>query len=106
MQRSIMAGETVTGASVFRLERGMDTGPVFAVEERPTGAHETAGDVLHALAMQAPTSSSARSTGSPRAAPSRVPRRASPRSRPRRPSPTVASTGRARRMPCWRRSGA
>ncbi len=52
VQRSIMAGETVTGASVFRLERGMDTGPVFAVEERPTGAHETAGDVLHALAMQ------------------------------------------------------
>jgi methionyl-tRNA formyltransferase len=41
-----------TGASVFQLERGMDTGPVFAMEERPTGEHETAGHVLEALAVQ------------------------------------------------------
>jgi methionyl-tRNA formyltransferase len=52
VQRSIMAGERVTGASVFQLERGMDTGPVFAMEERPTGDHETAGHVLEALAVQ------------------------------------------------------
>ncbi|RIJ44324.1 methionyl-tRNA formyltransferase, partial [Clavibacter lycopersici] len=52
VQRSIMAGESVTGASVFQLERGMDTGPVFSMETRPTGAHETAGDVLGALATQ------------------------------------------------------
>ncbi|MFT2693119.1 methionyl-tRNA formyltransferase [Clavibacter zhangzhiyongii] len=52
VQRSIMAGERVTGASVFQLERGMDTGPVFAMEERPTGDHETAGHVLDALAVQ------------------------------------------------------
>jgi methionyl-tRNA formyltransferase len=52
VQRSIMAGERVTGASVFQLERGMDTGPVLAMEERPTGDHETAGHVLDALAVQ------------------------------------------------------
>jgi methionyl-tRNA formyltransferase len=51
VQRSIMAGERVTGASVFQLERGMDTGPVYATEERPTGDHETAGHVLDALAV-------------------------------------------------------
>jgi methionyl-tRNA formyltransferase len=31
VQRAIMAGDEITGATTFRLERGLDTGPVFAV---------------------------------------------------------------------------
>ncbi|MEY4322599.1 MAG: hypothetical protein RL410_380, partial [Actinomycetota bacterium] len=38
VQRAIMMGESITGASVFQLDRGMDTGPVFGtctVEIKP-----------------------------------------------------------------------
>ena len=31
-QRALLNGETVTGVSVFQLEKGMDTGPIFAQE--------------------------------------------------------------------------
>ncbi|WP_150309227.1 methionyl-tRNA formyltransferase [Planctomonas psychrotolerans] len=50
VQRALMAGDTDTGASVFQLEAGLDTGPVFATVSRSTGPGETAGDVLAALA--------------------------------------------------------
>lgn len=50
VQRALMAGDSVTGASVFQLVAALDAGDVFA-EERydvPTGA--TSADVLDALA--------------------------------------------------------
>jgi methionyl-tRNA formyltransferase len=50
VQRAIIAGDTVTGASVFQLEAGLDTGPLLAVREVPIGALETAGHLLDRLA--------------------------------------------------------
>ncbi|MEV4196281.1 methionyl-tRNA formyltransferase [Streptomyces toxytricini] len=51
VQHSILAGDQVTGASTFRIEEGLDTGPVFGVlteEIRPT---DTSGDLLTRLAF-------------------------------------------------------
>jgi len=50
VQRSIMAGDEVTGATTFRLERGLDTGPVFAVMTETIRPRDTAGDLLARLA--------------------------------------------------------
>ncbi|MDF7663646.1 methionyl-tRNA formyltransferase [Bifidobacterium sp. ESL0763] len=50
VQRAIWSGDTVTGATVFRLTRGMDTGPILAQSTCEIGAHETSGDVLAKLA--------------------------------------------------------
>ncbi|MFD3541857.1 methionyl-tRNA formyltransferase [Streptomyces sp. NPDC058662] len=51
VQHSIMAGDEVTGASTFRIEEGLDSGPVFGIlteEIRPT---DTSGDLLTRLAF-------------------------------------------------------
>lgn len=50
VQRAIMAGDDVTGASTFRLEKGLDTGPVYGVLTEPIGARDTSGDLLGRLA--------------------------------------------------------
>jgi methionyl-tRNA formyltransferase len=50
VQRSIMAGDDVTGAAVFQLEAGMDTGPVFGVVTEGIGPRDTSGDLLGRLA--------------------------------------------------------
>jgi methionyl-tRNA formyltransferase len=50
VQRAIMGGDDVTGATVFELEAGMDTGPVFGVVTESIGAGDTAGDMLGRLA--------------------------------------------------------
>lgn len=50
VQRAIMAGDDVTGAAVFQLEAGMDTGPVFGVVTETISAQDTAGDLLGRLA--------------------------------------------------------
>lgn len=50
VQRAIIAGDRVTGAQVFQLEAGLDTGPVFAGEQVAIGALETAGHLLERLA--------------------------------------------------------
>lgn len=50
VQHAILHGDTITGASVFQLEEGLDTGPVFGTlteEIRPT---DTSGDLLERLA--------------------------------------------------------
>lgn len=49
VQRAIMAGDDVTGAAVFQLEAGMDTGPVFGVVTEGIGPTDTAGDLLGRL---------------------------------------------------------
>lgn len=51
VQRAIMAGDDVTGAAVFQLEAGMDTGPVFGVVTETIGPRDTAGDLLGRLAQ-------------------------------------------------------
>ncbi len=50
VQHALIAGDSTTGVAVFRLEAGLDTGPLLAVEEVPIGALETAGHLLGRLA--------------------------------------------------------
>jgi methionyl-tRNA formyltransferase len=50
VQHAVMAGDEVTGASTFRLEAGMDTGPVYGVVTEPIAPRDTAGDLLGRLA--------------------------------------------------------
>lgn len=52
VQHAIMAGDDVTGAAIFRLEEGLDTGPVFASFEEPIGATDTSGDLLERLGVR------------------------------------------------------
>jgi methionyl-tRNA formyltransferase len=50
VQHAVLAGDEVTGASTFRIEEGLDSGPVFGVlteEIRPT---DTSGELLDRLA--------------------------------------------------------
>jgi methionyl-tRNA formyltransferase len=51
VQHAIMAGDEMTGAATFRLEAGLDTGPVFGVVTEPIGPRDTAGDLLDRLAV-------------------------------------------------------
>lgn len=50
VQRSVEAGELETGATVFRLDAGVDTGGIIAQERISVGEDETSGDVLERLA--------------------------------------------------------
>ena len=52
VQYAIAAGQTVTGIATFQIEKGLDTGPVFDVEEVEIGHRETAGDLLDRLSYQ------------------------------------------------------
>ena len=49
VQRALIAGDETTGVDVFRLEAGLDTGPVVAEQRVPVDALETAGDLLQRL---------------------------------------------------------
>jgi methionyl-tRNA formyltransferase len=51
VQRALMAGDDVTGATTFRLEEGLDTGPVFGVLTETVRPRDTAGDLLGRLAV-------------------------------------------------------
>jgi len=51
VQHAIMAGDEITGASTFRLEAGLDTGPVFGTVTEAIGPCDTAGDLLGRLAV-------------------------------------------------------
>ena len=50
VQHAVMAGDDVTGATVFRLEAGMDTGPVLGTMTERVRGRDTAGDLLGRLA--------------------------------------------------------
>jgi methionyl-tRNA formyltransferase len=49
VQHAIMAGDEVTGASTFVLEKGLDTGPVLGVMTETIRPTDTAGDLLGRL---------------------------------------------------------
>ncbi len=49
VQRAVMAGDDVTGASVFQLVPELDAGDVFGRLTQTIGAHETAGHLLESL---------------------------------------------------------
>jgi methionyl-tRNA formyltransferase len=50
VQRAIMAGDELTGATVFRLVPELDAGSIFETMTTPIGVDETAGQLLNRLA--------------------------------------------------------
>lgn len=50
VQAAIRAGDAVTGATTFRIDKGLDTGEVLGTIEEPIGPTDTADDLLNRLA--------------------------------------------------------
>jgi methionyl-tRNA formyltransferase len=51
VQHALMAGDEITGASIFALEAGLDTGPVYGVLTEAVRPTDTSGDLLERLAV-------------------------------------------------------
>ena len=51
VQHALLHGDDVTGASTFRIEEGLDTGPVFGVVTETIRPDDTAGELLDRLAV-------------------------------------------------------
>lgn len=51
VQWTIRAGDETAATSVFQLEEGLDTGPVFSTLSVPVAGAETAGELLHRLSL-------------------------------------------------------
>ncbi len=51
VQHALLHGDELTGATTFRLEAGMDTGPVFGVTTERVRPTDTSGDLLDRLAV-------------------------------------------------------
>jgi methionyl-tRNA formyltransferase len=51
VQAAIAAGDTVTGATTFRIEPALDSGPVYGVVTETIRPDDTAGDLLDRLAV-------------------------------------------------------
>ncbi|WP_445154557.1 methionyl-tRNA formyltransferase [Arthrobacter sp. Hor0625] len=49
VQHALIAGDDVTGAVTFRLEEGLDTGPVLGTLTETVGPKDTAGELLERL---------------------------------------------------------
>src|SRR4029453_16656921 len=52
VQHAVLHGDEVTGASVFELEAGLDTGPVYGTLTENIRPADTAGDLLERLAPE------------------------------------------------------
>jgi methionyl-tRNA formyltransferase len=50
VQHALLHGDEITGATTFRLEAGMDTGPVYGVATERVRPTDTSGDLLERLA--------------------------------------------------------
>ena len=51
---AIVQGDRETGISLFRLEKGLDTGPIASMSRVPIAAHDTTGTLLTKLVARAP----------------------------------------------------
>lgn len=51
VQHAILHGDDITGATTFRLDEGMDTGPVFGTVVQPVRPTDTSGILLDELAV-------------------------------------------------------
>jgi methionyl-tRNA formyltransferase len=51
VQRAILAGDQITGATTFRIVFELDAGPIFARVTEPIRTDDTAGDLLHRLSL-------------------------------------------------------
>ena len=52
VQHAVLHGDEVTGASVFELEAGLDTGPVYGTLTEKIRFNDTSGDLLERLATE------------------------------------------------------
>src|SRR4051794_11831911 len=52
VQHAVLHGDQVTGASVFELEAGLDTGPVYGTLTEQIRPDDTSGDLLARLATE------------------------------------------------------
>jgi len=50
VQAAVLAGDEITGACTFRIEKGLDTGPVFGVVTERIEVTDTSGELLGRLA--------------------------------------------------------
>lgn len=51
VQHAILSGESTTGVTVFRLDEGIDTGPILAQAALEISADKTAGDMIESLTV-------------------------------------------------------
>ena len=51
VQAAIAAGDSVTGATTFKIEPALDSGPVYGIVTETIRAHDTAGELLDRLAL-------------------------------------------------------
>ena len=51
VQRAILAGDQVTGATTFRIVLELDAGPTYATVTEPIRPDDTSGDLLHRLSL-------------------------------------------------------
>lgn len=51
VQHAIRAGDAETGATTFRIDEGLDTGPILLHERTGIGEHETSGALLERMAV-------------------------------------------------------
>ena len=51
VQHAIRAGDTETGATTFRIDEGLDTGPILLQERARIGEHDTSGALLERMAV-------------------------------------------------------
>ena len=54
VQRSILSGEEISGVTVFALDAGMDTGPIYVQREIQIHPNESAGELLNRMAVLGP----------------------------------------------------
>ena len=52
VQYAILNGESQTGVSIFKLDEGMDTGPIYLIEEVEIDPHETSNQLLSRLSVK------------------------------------------------------
>lgn len=52
VQHSILNGEKSTGISIFKLDKGMDTGPIYLSRKYPLNDNETTYEVLNRLSIE------------------------------------------------------
>ena len=50
IERAILAGDAETGISIFHMEQGLDTGPVYTMRRMPIRPHTTAAELHERLA--------------------------------------------------------
>lgn len=51
IQRAILAGDTETGITIMRMDKGLDTGPIYLTRVRPITARETGGSLHDGLCV-------------------------------------------------------